>query len=295
MRERVTSFSELCIFSQNVNRNYGYMDSILSSEDYDIYDLLFIQEPPWRRIRAAPSSSSMEGKDVIGAPMNSAWGCIVCASEVDNPPRVAVWFNNRIKTLRPGFRRDLIDHRDVIILSLGLGADTVLMANIYSDAAHTAINLLHDRMLELPKLRFMCGDFNVRSARWDPLGPAVNIYADRLEAIAERMGLSLSTPEEAGPTHFPYAEQLRPTVIDLMFIPEEETLVTHHSIIPEERGTLDHAPLVITLQAPRSQVPATRWDIRKGSDEEASFLEDVALKLQTLLQWEGSTIAEIDE
>jgi hypothetical protein len=80
-----------------------------------------------------------------------------------------VWFNNRIKTLRPGYRRDIIDHRDMIIMSLGLGTDMVLLANVYSDAAHTAINLLHDRMLELPSLHFMCGDFNVRCDRWVPL------------------------------------------------------------------------------------------------------------------------------
>jgi hypothetical protein len=77
MKERTQVFSELRIFSQNVNRNYGYMDSLLSSEELDIYDLLFIQEPPWKHIRTAPSTSSPEGEDVIGAPLNPAWGCIV--------------------------------------------------------------------------------------------------------------------------------------------------------------------------------------------------------------------------
>ena len=130
MRERLQSFSELRIFSQNVNRNYGYMDSILSSTDYDIYDLLFIQEPPWRRIRSAPSSVTMDGEDVIGAPTSPDWGCIIRASPLEDPPRVAVWFSNRIKTLRPGYRRDIIDHRDVLVISLGLGADSVLLANV---------------------------------------------------------------------------------------------------------------------------------------------------------------------
>ena len=41
MRERLQSFSELRIFSQNVNRNYGYMDSILSSTDYFILFYFF--------------------------------------------------------------------------------------------------------------------------------------------------------------------------------------------------------------------------------------------------------------
>jgi hypothetical protein len=155
-------------------------------------------------------------------------------------------------------------------MSLGLGTDTVLLANVYSDAAHTAINLLHERMLELPSLHFMCGDFNVRCDRWDPLGPAVNVYADRLVEVTSHLGLSLSSPEVEGPTHFPYAEDLQPTVIDLIFILETESLVLHHDITPEDRGTSDHAPLSITLSAPGSQVPATRWGIKAGSDEEAS-------------------------
>ena len=40
MRDRLRSFPELRIFCQNVNRNYGYMDTLLSSL-YDEYDLLF--------------------------------------------------------------------------------------------------------------------------------------------------------------------------------------------------------------------------------------------------------------
>ena len=73
-------------------------------------------------------------------------------------------------------------------------------------------------------------------------------------------------------------------VIDLMFVPEEEALVLQHTIIPEDRGTSDHAPLAITISAPGSQVPVTRWAIRKDSDEEASFLEDMASGLQPLLE-----------
>jgi hypothetical protein len=45
MRDRLKKFPELRIFCQNVNRNYGYMDTLLASL-YDEYDLLFIQEPP---------------------------------------------------------------------------------------------------------------------------------------------------------------------------------------------------------------------------------------------------------
>jgi hypothetical protein len=79
-----------------------------------------------------------------------------------------------------------------------------------------------------------------------------------------------------------------------MFILDAESLILHHDITPEDRGTSDHVPLSITLSAPGSQVPATRWGIKAGSDEEASFLGDVSESFQTLSEWNGSTVAEVD-
>jgi hypothetical protein len=79
-----------------------------------------------------------------------------------------------------------------------------------------------------------------------------------------------------------------------MFIPETESLVLHHTITPEDRGTSDRAPLCITLSAPGLQVPVTRWGIKARSDKEVSFLGDVAKSFQTLSNWNGSTIAEVD-
>src|SRR6267154_3407888 len=62
--------SEVAIFSQNVNRNYGHVETTLAvlSESSDI-DIYFIQEPPWNIIRAAPSTTRKEGDDMIGAPL----------------------------------------------------------------------------------------------------------------------------------------------------------------------------------------------------------------------------------
>jgi hypothetical protein len=171
MKDRLDSFSQLRIFCQNVNRNYGYMDTLLASL-YDEYDLLFIQEPPWRLIRSAPSSSSRDGEDVIGPPLNPNWGSISRPSGLDTPPRVLVYFNVRIASLRPAYRRDVIDHRDVILFSLGLGGGTRFFANVYSDTDHTAIRLLHENLVSIPRLHLMCGDFNVRHSAWDPGGPS---------------------------------------------------------------------------------------------------------------------------
>jgi hypothetical protein len=67
MTDRLSSFPQIRVFCQNVNRNYAYTDTLLASL-YDDYDLLMLQEPPWVFVRSAPSSSSREGEAVIGPP-----------------------------------------------------------------------------------------------------------------------------------------------------------------------------------------------------------------------------------
>jgi hypothetical protein len=175
MLDRLSSFSALRIFCQNVNRNYGFLDSLLASLNDD-FDLLFIQEPPWQFIRSAPSSSNREGESVFGHPISPNWGSIIRPPDwtgfevglglptVDPEPvvpRVMVYFNVRIASLKPTYWRDLFDHRDILLFSLGLGGDAQLFANVYSDKQHVAIRALYEDVVAIPKLHFMCGDFNV--------------------------------------------------------------------------------------------------------------------------------------
>jgi Endonuclease-reverse transcriptase len=216
------------------------MDSLLA-ELYEHYDLLFIQEPPWRLIRSAPSSSSREGTDVIGGPLSPNWGCLVRPLGLDSPPRVMVYFNQRIANLRPGLRRDVVDHQDILLFSLGIGGSALFFANVYSDSQHTAISWLYDHAVDLPQLHCMCGDFNIRHRSWDPDGPATSVHASRLLTVAEGCGLALGRPEEAGPTHFPVQGNFNPTVIDLMFVPVALSLALVYEIHAEDRGRSDHA------------------------------------------------------
>jgi len=57
------------IYSQNVQKNYMLVDSFLESQK-DLYDILFIQEPPWNFIQLAPSTSSLSGQEIVGAPIH---------------------------------------------------------------------------------------------------------------------------------------------------------------------------------------------------------------------------------
>ncbi|PPQ93933.1 hypothetical protein CVT25_010844 [Psilocybe cyanescens] len=82
------------------------------------YDIVFIQEPPWRFVRTAPSTSRKSGDDVIGAPLHLAWLPMVRIPEPDTRPRVMAYVSNRLKEFQPSIHRDLLDHHDMLILSL---------------------------------------------------------------------------------------------------------------------------------------------------------------------------------
>jgi hypothetical protein len=116
-----------------------------------------------------------------------------------------------------------------------------------------------------------------------------------LRCVCDTLRLTLSSPVEEGPTHFPYNKDLTPTVIDLMFVPAEVSLTTEHEIHPDLRGTSDHAPLTVTLPGPDSEVPVTHWSIQSGTDEEQAYLGEVLESLESLLGWEGQTAGEVDE
>ena len=66
----------ICIYSQNVRKNYVLVDSLLETQR-DLYDILFIQEPPWNFIRLAPSTTASGGDEVVGAPIYSDWTQVV--------------------------------------------------------------------------------------------------------------------------------------------------------------------------------------------------------------------------
>jgi len=157
---------DIRVYSHNVAKNYMYLDVLLETL-YKDFDVLFVQEPPWRTIRPAPSSSNKEGEDVTGAPMHPEWLYMVRPPKNDQAPRVMAFVSKRLVRLRPSMRRDLVDHRDIFVLSLFQGNNTYNLMNVYSDNDNTAILYLRDHVDELPLFQYMGGDFNVHSRVWD--------------------------------------------------------------------------------------------------------------------------------
>ncbi|PPR03609.1 hypothetical protein CVT26_006122, partial [Gymnopilus dilepis] len=109
------------------------------------FDVVFIQEPPWRHIRSVPSAHNKEGEDVVGPPMHPAWKLLMRPPQNGEPPRVIAYVSRRLNSYSPAIRRDLVDHRDLLLLSHFAEGSISYLLNVYSDADHTANRFLADK------------------------------------------------------------------------------------------------------------------------------------------------------
>ena len=132
----VVRTKDIRVYSHNVAKNYLNLDVLLETLYNDF---------------------------VIGAPMHPEWLYMVRPPQNDQAPQVMAFVSKRLEKLRPSMRTDLIDHRDIFILSLFQGNDTYNLMNVYSDDDKTAILYLQDHVDELPSFHYMGGNFNIHS------------------------------------------------------------------------------------------------------------------------------------
>lgn len=132
----------------------------------DSFDVLVIQEPPWKEICKTISSATPKGEAVVGAPKHPEWVSMVRGPGSGPKPRIMMYVHTRLAKLRPSLRRDLINHRDISVVSFFGRAGCVNIMNVYSDGRNTAIYLLKEKMDDLPPLAYVGGDFNCHLEVW---------------------------------------------------------------------------------------------------------------------------------
>ena len=140
------------------------VDSLLEFQK-DLYDILFIQEPLWNFIRFAPSTTTSGGDEVVGAPIHPDWTQVVqFPQSSEQIPRVMCFIHSRLSRLCFALRRDIVDHRNIQLLSFFNRGQCQFLMKIYSDDLHTAVDFLSNGAPNIPHLLYMGGDFNVRNA-----------------------------------------------------------------------------------------------------------------------------------
>ncbi|KXN86855.1 hypothetical protein AN958_09435 [Leucoagaricus sp. SymC.cos] len=272
---------DVCVFSQNVNRNYAHVDYLLENVK-DTFDVLFIQEPPWRTIRQTVSTTSEEGNDIVSVPKHPEWLYMVRKPTNGQNPHIMAYVHQHLALLCPSMQRDVIDHCDILVLLLFTWHGTVNLLNIYLDNTHTVINLLTQEVDMLPAFIYMGGDFNCHSEVWDPSCTSHPLIAQHLMELASDVGLEWACPFNPRLTHIPHNLDLASSVIDLVFTVLSASASDLPRLDLDRCGPSDHVLISTLLLISESEIWVSCMVIPRESPEESGFLIDLATGLRSL-------------
>ena len=133
----------LKIFSQNFRKNSLIINTILETQVH--FDIILIQEPPWSKIRKILSTSSCKGKPLMGTCHYPNWISFArIPSDNKDFPRVITYINIRLSSLHFLLRKDILNHRDISLISFLNNNVCHYILNVYSDSSHSALKYLKD-------------------------------------------------------------------------------------------------------------------------------------------------------
>lgn len=170
----------------------------------DITDILFLQEPPWATVRYTASLTEKDGVPIRGPPVHPDWIPMFPKGfdAAEDQPHVMAYVNQAIRSVKPKLRSDIINHRDVMLITVWGHLGPVHLINVYSDENGSAIWYLKDHLDVFPDVSYMGGDFNCPSAHWDMTLNHEHPMANRLMECAATLSLERIAPP-LGSSHAP--------------------------------------------------------------------------------------------
>ena len=203
-----------------------------------------------------------------------------------------IFINIRLSSFCFSFHKDIIDHRDIILVSFFINSELFWVMNVYSDSSHSAINYLKNTKINICNLLVMTGDFNIRNSLWDPSFNHYSSISDDLIIIADSFNLNLLVPTNQVPTRYSDNNNDSNLVIDLIFLCCDSFKLNNHSIYPNWYLTSDHAPLTITIPINEENINLHKRTILKNSNEEDLFIKEVITSFSKL---DTSNILDISQ
>jgi hypothetical protein len=276
-----TSIDNIRIYSKNVGKKHNWTVSLLEQFKLD-FDILFLQEPPWATVRYTASLTEKGGTPIKGPPIHPDWTPMFPKGfdAAEDRPRVIAYVNRAIRVVKPKLRSDIVNHCDVMIVTVRGHLGPVHLMNVYSDDGGSAIRYLEDHLDEFPALGYMGGDFNCPSSHWDPTCLQAHPLANTLEECATVLNMERVAPPSGGVTHRPYNAALRGSVLDLVFVPIYWAYTGYPTL--GDKGEPDHLPLLLDIPL-KVFWPAGKKSIAPDSDEEADFLGEIIVSLGNIL------------
>ena len=285
--------NDIKIFSQNIWKNNLIINTIL--EVNANFDIIFIQEPSWSTICSISSSWNYEGKSLVGIINYPNWLTFARTSESENDfPRVVIYINIRLSSFCFSLHKDVINHRDILLVSFFNNNDIFWLMNIYSDSFYSVLKYLKNTEASIQNLLIMTGDFNIQDSLWNSSFLHYFSISDNLLIIANSFNLDLSIPTNQVSTRYSNNVNDSNLVIDLMFLYNSSNELDNHLIHLEWHLILDHAPLTIIIPIIKESVNLTKHLIIKDNKEKAPFIKNITTSIRNLNISNLSDIASLD-
>ena len=132
--------------------------------------------------------------------------------------RVTAYINICLSSFRFLLCNDIINYRDIILISFINNYICYYIMNVYSDVSHSALKYLKDIEVNINNVFLITGNFNIRNSLWDSSFPYHSSISDNLIIIADSFNLALLMLTNPGPTRFFDIAGEANSVIDLMFL-----------------------------------------------------------------------------
>jgi len=155
------------------------------------------------------------------------------SNSANDSPQVIIYVNIRLSSLQFALCKDIINHKDILLISFFNNNKNFWIMNVYSDSSHSVLKYLKDSEANIQNLLIMTGDFNIQDSIWNSSFPYHSSISDDLIIIADSFNLDLLVSTNPVPTRYSDTIGELNSVINLMFLRSGLTELNNYSIHPD--------------------------------------------------------------
>jgi len=106
-----------------------------------------------------------EGESLVGVINHLNWLTFIKNPEsINDFSRVTIYINIRLSSLHFSLCGDIINFKDILLISFFNNNNNFWLMNIYSDSSHSALKYLKDTEVNICNLLIMTKDFNIHNS-----------------------------------------------------------------------------------------------------------------------------------
>jgi hypothetical protein len=232
-------------------------------------------------VRYTASLTEKDGVRVKGPPIHPDWISLYPKGfdPAKDRPQVLTYVNCAICSIKPKLCSNIVNHCDVMIVTVRGHLGPLHLMNMYSDENGSAIQYIEDNLEVFLDLGYMGGDFNCPSSHWDATILCEHPMATRLMECATSLNMERVALPLGRVTHLPYNAALHGSILDLVFLPIYRGYTADLTI--GDKGEPNHFPLLLDVPLKVFWLEG-KMSIKANSKEEVDFLGEVIISLSQI-------------